>query len=151
REPYRFPVSCRINSTSACRYGVPSGRSTSWNHTAGSSAVYGTRADADRQHCSHQEGFQSLHHVNSAGTRAASIPGATAASGAGFTPAERAGGLGGAPLAPQEPQLRAERDFTPAERAGGLGGAPLAPPSSPRRIPDDQRLGVPRGQRPREV
>src|SRR5438067_10986314 len=56
---------------------------------------------------------------------------ATAASGAGFTPAERAGGLGGAPLAPPSSK-RSGAGFTPAERAGGLGGAPLAPPSSKR-------------------
>src|SRR5438034_4390820 len=54
---------------------------------------------------------------------------AKAASGAGFTPAERAGGLGGAPLAPPS-SMTSGAGFTPAERAGGLGGAPLAPPSS---------------------
>src|SRR5438093_8571621 len=58
-------------------------------------------------------------------------PRARAASGAGFTPAERAGGLGGAPLAPPSSK-RTGAGFTPAERAGGLGGAPLAPPSSKR-------------------
>src|SRR2546427_12359407 len=84
-------------------------------------------------------------------------PFAQAARGAGFTPAERAGGLGGAPLAPPS-SMTSGAGFTPAERAGGrggreversetsadpacttrrgsvaprnLGGAPLAPPSS---------------------
>src|SRR5712691_385008 len=58
-------------------------------------------------------------------------PFAQAARGAGFTPAERAGGLGGAPLAPPS-SMRIGAGFTPAERAGGGGGAPLAPASSMR-------------------
>src|SRR6185295_1683304 len=56
------------------------------------------------------------------------------ASGAGFTPAQRAGGLGGAPLAPPS-SFTSGAGFTPAQRAGGLGGAPLAPPSSYRMAP----------------
>ena len=48
---------------------------------------------------------------------------------AGFTPAERGGVLGGAPLTPPS-STKTEAGFTPAERGGGLGGAPLAPPSS---------------------
>src|SRR5215813_6986744 len=43
-------------------------------------------------------------------------------------PAQRAGGLGGAPLAPPS-SMTTVAGFTPAQRAGGLGGAPLAPPS----------------------
>src|SRR5262249_23343266 len=56
-------------------------------------------------------------------------PKATPASRAGFAPAQRAEGLGGAPLAPPS-SWTTVAGFTPAQRAEGLGGAPLAPPSS---------------------
>src|SRR5206468_5796864 len=51
------------------------------------------------------------------------IPGTQfqAASGAGFTPAKRAGGLGGAPLAPPSSK-KTGAGFTPAKRAGGREG-----------------------------
>src|SRR5439155_25995667 len=70
-------------------------------------------------------------------------------SGGGFTPAERAGGRGGAPLAPRSSKRTGARFTRPGaakrtramsggeftspprkRRAGGLGGAPLAPLSS---------------------
>src|SRR5215469_4375866 len=41
-----LPVSWRISSASASRYGFPSGRSTSWNHTGGGSRMYGCCHDS---------------------------------------------------------------------------------------------------------
>ena len=50
-----------------------------------------------------------------------------AASAAGFTPAERAGGPGGAAQHPLEGEAASAGGFTPAERAGGPGGAAQHP------------------------
>src|SRR5262249_18322609 len=48
---------------------------------------------------------------------------AATASGAGFTPAQRAGGLGGAPLAPPSSPMKSERSGIHSRAAsGGSGG-----------------------------
>src|SRR5439155_12719611 len=92
----------------------------------GSGFPHGGESNAVRHKC--QAGIDAM---SQTANERCGTPRARAASGAGFTPAERAGGRGGAPLAPPSSK-RTGAGFTPAERAGGVGGALLAPPSSKR-------------------
>jgi hypothetical protein len=56
---------------------------------------------------------------------------------------ERDKSAGGGPRGPQSATAASGAGLTPAERAGGLGGAPLAPPSSTDRIPYSAPGGAP--------
>ena len=60
------------------------------------------------------------------------LPSAGAARGGEFTPAERAGGQGGATQHPATAGAASGAGFTPAERAGGQGGATQHPPAQRR-------------------
>src|SRR5438876_545837 len=106
------------------------------------------------RHGCERSGIHSREASGGSGGCAASTRG-TAASGAGFIPAKRAGGLGGAPLAPQrhgcersgihsreasggsggcaastpEARLRAERDSFPRSERGGGGVRRHHPPA----------------------